>query len=300
MFRKSRWTNRQVPQFDRQRIPTTDTLLSPTVFISTGYAVGEHIGYSRAELVSFWTPELRIDLKTRKNLFCHQNTPSKIQVFDTRQVINCVKVESDAALLPSWFNWQLDHEWKVTNFGVRVSAVLTSATISVVTTALAALGHFLFLHAGLPLELASLIPVALIWSMPQFMTAPLHIAWTSWRWRESWLRPYQAIQLLKSFGLHQHVAEPTHNQGRFGMLLLLKTICPTLICLCMPLLSRTIPWPECGSPTHTTKNMFSRHSRRVLGGKFEEAKFKQDLFTSNFISQDSNWANFTIDDLFSR
>ena len=30
---------------------------------------------------------------------------SKVQVFDTLQVVNCFKVESDAALLPSWFNW---------------------------------------------------------------------------------------------------------------------------------------------------------------------------------------------------
>ena len=55
------------------------TLLSPTVFIfrnsffdMSGDAVGVRIGYSRAELVSFWTPELRIDLKTRMNLFYHQ------------------------------------------------------------------------------------------------------------------------------------------------------------------------------------------------------------------------------------
>ena len=30
---------------------------------------------------------------------------SQVQVFDTPQVVNCFKVESDAALLPSWFNW---------------------------------------------------------------------------------------------------------------------------------------------------------------------------------------------------
>ena len=29
----------------------------------------------------------------------------KVQVFDTPQVVNCFKVESDSALLPSWFNW---------------------------------------------------------------------------------------------------------------------------------------------------------------------------------------------------
>ena len=29
----------------------------------------------------------------------------KVQVFDTPQVINSFKVESDATLLPSWFNW---------------------------------------------------------------------------------------------------------------------------------------------------------------------------------------------------
>ena len=33
--------------------------------------------------------------------------------------------------------------------------------------------------------------------------------------------------------------------------------------------------------------------------KFDITKFKQDLFTSNFFSQDSNWANFTIVELFS-
>ena len=48
-------------------------------------------------------------------------------------------------------------------------------------------------------------------------------------------------RLLKSFELHQHVADPTYNQGRFWMFLLLEMIYPTLICLCMPCLSRIIP-----------------------------------------------------------
>ena len=48
-------------------------------------------------------------------------------------------------------------------------------------------------------------------------------------------------RLLKSFGLHQHVADPTHNQGGFWMFLLLEMIYPTLICLCMPRLSRITP-----------------------------------------------------------
>ena len=30
---------------------------------------------------------------------------SKVHVFDTSLVVNCFKVESDAALLSSWFNW---------------------------------------------------------------------------------------------------------------------------------------------------------------------------------------------------
>ena len=48
-------------------------------------------------------------------------------------------------------------------------------------------------------------------------------------------------RLLKSFGLFQHVADPTHNQGGFWMFLLLEMIYPTLICLCMPRLSRITP-----------------------------------------------------------
>ena len=31
----------------------------------------------------------------------YQKVKSKVQVFDTPQVVNCLKVESDAALLPS-------------------------------------------------------------------------------------------------------------------------------------------------------------------------------------------------------
>ena len=30
---------------------------------------------------------------------------SKVQVFDTPQVVDRWEVESDTALLPSWFNW---------------------------------------------------------------------------------------------------------------------------------------------------------------------------------------------------
>ena len=48
-------------------------------------------------------------------------------------------------------------------------------------------------------------------------------------------------RLLKSFELHQHVADPTHNQGEiFLMFLILETICIALICLCMRRLSRNI------------------------------------------------------------
>ena len=54
-------------------------LLSPTVFTPTirdldmcADTVGPLIGYSRADLVSFCTPELRIDRKTRKTLFHYQ------------------------------------------------------------------------------------------------------------------------------------------------------------------------------------------------------------------------------------
>ena len=34
-----------------------------------------------------------------------RHSKSKVQVFDTPQVVNCFKVEFDAALLPGWFNW---------------------------------------------------------------------------------------------------------------------------------------------------------------------------------------------------
>ena len=57
---------------------SADTLLSFTIFTfansfsdMSGDVVGIRIGYSRTELVSFWTSELRIDRKTRKNLFYH-------------------------------------------------------------------------------------------------------------------------------------------------------------------------------------------------------------------------------------
>ena len=70
---------------------SSDTLLSPTVFTSpislfdmSGDAVGVRIGYSRAELVSFWTPELRIDRKTRKNLFFHQLWYPRFRRIDKR------------------------------------------------------------------------------------------------------------------------------------------------------------------------------------------------------------------------
>ena len=58
---------------------SVEPLLSPTVFTPTirdldmcADTVGPLIGYSRADLVSFWTPELRIDRKTRKTLFHYQ------------------------------------------------------------------------------------------------------------------------------------------------------------------------------------------------------------------------------------
>ena len=122
-----------------------DTLLSPTLFTSansffnmSGDAVGVRIGYSRAELVSFWTPELRIDRKTRKNLFYHQLWCPRFRRLDKR------------------YDLRRNHR-----FGGP--------------------GAFLFLHAGLLSVLASLMPAALIRSMPQFMTASLNLAWTSWR-----------------------------------------------------------------------------------------------------------------------
>ena len=70
---------------------SADTLFSPTVFIFTnsffdmsGDAVEVRIGYSRAELVSFWTPELHIDRKTRKNLFYHQLWCPRFRHLDKR------------------------------------------------------------------------------------------------------------------------------------------------------------------------------------------------------------------------
>ena len=67
------------------------TLLSPTLFISTnsffdmsGDAIGVRIGYSRTELVSFRTPEQRIDRKTRKNLFHHQLWCPRFRRIDKR------------------------------------------------------------------------------------------------------------------------------------------------------------------------------------------------------------------------
>ena len=38
---------------------------------------------------------------------------SKYTVFVNRQVVNCFKVESYVALLPSWFNWYLDQDWEI-------------------------------------------------------------------------------------------------------------------------------------------------------------------------------------------
>ena len=45
---------------------------------------------------------------TLKNNTFENNTfenSKKVQVFETPQVVDCFKVESDAALLPSLFNW---------------------------------------------------------------------------------------------------------------------------------------------------------------------------------------------------
>ena len=46
------------------------------------------------------------------------------------------------------------------------------------------------------------------------------------------------------------------------------------------------------------ENVFETFTTRSWR-KFDKTKFKQDFFTSNFFSQDSNWANFTVDELFS-
>ena len=58
---------------------SVEPLFWPTVFTPTIHdldmcadTVGPLIGYSRADLVSFWTPELRINRKTRKTLFHYQ------------------------------------------------------------------------------------------------------------------------------------------------------------------------------------------------------------------------------------
>ena len=73
-----------------------DTLLSPTLFTSansffdmSGDVVGVRIGYSRTELVSFWTPELRIDRKTQKNLFYHQLWCPPFRRLDKRYDLRC-------------------------------------------------------------------------------------------------------------------------------------------------------------------------------------------------------------------
>ena len=70
---------------------SVEPLLSPTVFTPTicdldmcADAVGPLTGYSRADLVSLWTPELRIDRKTRKTLFHYQLWCPKLQRFDNR------------------------------------------------------------------------------------------------------------------------------------------------------------------------------------------------------------------------
>ena len=70
---------------------SAEPLLSPTVFTPTicdldmcADAVGPLIGYSRADLVSFWSPELRIDRKTLKTLFRYQLWCPKFQQFGDR------------------------------------------------------------------------------------------------------------------------------------------------------------------------------------------------------------------------
>ena len=134
---------------------SADTLLSPTVFTSTnsffdmsGDGVGVRIGHSRAELVSFcrfWTPELRIDRKTRKNLFHHQLWCPRFRLLDKRY-----------------------HLCRNHRFGVP-GAFFVSARQST-------LGVGVINAHSLNQKLRS---------MPQFMTASLNIAWTSWRWRNA-------------------------------------------------------------------------------------------------------------------
>ena len=72
---------------------SVEPLISPTVFTPTirdidmcADTVGPQIGYSRADLVLFWTPELRIDRKTRKTMFHHQLWCPRFRRFDDRYV----------------------------------------------------------------------------------------------------------------------------------------------------------------------------------------------------------------------
>ena len=104
-------------------------------------------------------------------------------------------------------------------------------------------------------------------------------------------------RLLKSFVLLQHVADPTHNQG--GILDVFNT-------------RNDLPNPDLfvhapsisdhslieGHLHIQPENVFETFTTRSWS-KFDKTKFKQDLFASNFFSQGSNWANFTIDELFS-
>ena len=60
-----------------------------------------HFRYQQFQILkSIFSSHFRIC----SNILLQKVKKSKVQVFDTPQVVNCFKVESDAALLSSWFN----------------------------------------------------------------------------------------------------------------------------------------------------------------------------------------------------
>ena len=97
-------------------------------------------------------------------------------------------------------------------------------------------------------------------------------------------------RLLKSFGLHQHVADPTHNQGGILDVFITRNDLPNpdLFVHAPSISDHSLIEGHLPIQPENVFETFTTRSWR----KFDKTKFKQDLSTSNFFSQDSNWANF--------
>ena len=369
---------------------SADTLLSPTLFISansffdmSGDAVGVRIGYSRAELVSFWTPEQRIDRKTQKNLFYHQLWCPRFRRIDKRYdlrrnhrfggpgaffvsarrstlgvgVINarslnqkhasihdCIsefsldilavtecwhsddqdlilrravpngysvlavsRAESDVIIggkavdgdvrgggvaimhRDCWKSSRIRPQHKCTSFEVVCARVDVKPTSVVVCN----------IYRSQPItdkffdEFRRLLEQLATYRCPLVIVGDFNVHLE----KADCTHTKRFNRLLKSFGLHQHVADPTHNQGGILDVFITRNDLPNpdLFVHAPSISDHSLIEGHLPIQPENVFETFTTRSWR----KFDKTKFKQDLSTSNFFSQDSNWANFTIDELFS-